>query len=143
MFTYGRLQEALALPSEERPRASSAGSPTTIEAGELTEIEVLSMLTVFVSAGSETTASLLATAVETLARDPELQERLRREPRSHPRRHRVDPARRRARSSSTTATRRTTPSIGGVDIPAGSRVLLMWAAANRPAPGVTPRRRRR
>ena len=95
MFTHGRLQESLALPSDER-QGSSAALADQIDAGELTEIEVLSMLTVFVSAGSETTASLLATAIETLARDPELQERLRQRPGRHPRRDRGDPARGRA-----------------------------------------------
>ena len=79
MFTHGRLQESLALPSDER-HGILGWLADQMDAGELTEIEVLSMLTVFVSAGSETTASLLATAIETLARDPELQERLRQDP---------------------------------------------------------------
>ena len=95
------------------------------------------MLTVFVSAGSETTASLLATAIETLARDPELQERLRHDPARIP-----DAVESMLRDDGPFQFHfRYAPadtSLGGVDIPAGSRVLLMWAAANRPAPGTTP-----
>jgi hypothetical protein len=105
-----------------------------MDAGELTEIEVLSMLTVFVSAGSETTASLLATAIETLARDPELQERLRQDPSGIP-----DAIELMLREDGPFQFHfRYVPndtSLGGTVIPAGSRVLLMWAAANRPAPG--------
>ena len=105
------------------------------EAGEVTMTEVGSMLLVFVTAGSETTASLMATAIETLAEDQELQERLRRDPSGIPDaieiflrengpfqfHYRYVPA---------------DTMIGGVAIPAESCVMLMWAAANRPAPGV-------
>jgi cytochrome P450 len=132
LFTHGRLQEALARPEAERTGILGvlAGA---LERGELTETEVLSMLTVFVSAGSETTASLLSTAIETLARDPGRQRRLRAEPALIPDfvedvlrtdgpfqfHYRYPPA---------------DTELGGVAIPAGSRVLLMWAAANRPTP---------
>lgn len=133
MFSHGRLQESLALPSEERS-GILGWLADRIDAGELTEVEVLSMLTVFVSAGSETTASLLATAIETLGRDPELQERLRRDPEGIP-----DAIEVMLRENGPFQFHyRYTPadtSLGGVDIPAQSRVLLMWAAADRPAPG--------
>ena len=133
MFTHGRLQESLALPVEER-RGILGWLAGQMDSGELTEIEVLSMLTVFVSAGSETTASLLATAIETLARDPELQERLRQDPSGIP-----DAIELMLREDGPFQFHfRYVPndtSLGGTVIPAGSRVLLMWAAANRPAPG--------
>ncbi|MCX6511160.1 MAG: cytochrome P450 [Actinobacteria bacterium] len=103
------------------------------EAGEVTMTEVGSMLLVFVTAGSETTASLMATAIETLAEDQELQDRLRRDPSGIP-------------DAIETFLREDGPfqfhyryvpadtMIGGVAIPAESCVMLMWAAANRPAP---------
>lgn len=132
LFTHGRLQEALALSMGTRPGLVGTLADL-VETGELTEIEVLSMLTVFVSAGSETTASLLATAFETLARDPKLQERLRRDPSTVP-----DAVETILRDDGPFQFHyRYTPAattIGGVDVPAHSRVLLMWAAANRPAP---------
>jgi len=83
VFAKGRLDEALDRPPAERPGLLGVFA-TQIEAGELTEDEVVSMLTVFVTAGSETTASLIATAIETLARDPELQDRLRSRPENIP-----------------------------------------------------------
>jgi cytochrome P450 len=105
-----------------------------IESGEVSAGEVVDMLVVLVSAGSETTASLIATTIATLAQDPELQQRLRAHPEELPAalerilradgpfqfHYRYVPA---------------DTELGGVHIPAQSRVLLMWAAANRPAPG--------
>ena len=92
------------------------------------------MMLVLVSAGSETTASLLASAAEKLARDPELQEHLR-----------GNPARIPAAIEDVLRTNgpfqfhyRATPhdtALGRTPIPANSRVLLIWAAANRPSPG--------
>jgi len=105
------------------------------EAGEVTMTEVGSMLLVFVTAGSETTASLMATAIETLAEDQELQERLRRDPSGIP-----DAIEMFLRENGPFQFHyRYVPAdtmIGGVAIPAESCVMLMWAAANRPAPGV-------
>jgi len=135
VFAKGRLDEALDRPPAERPGLLGVFA-TQIEAGELTEDEVVSMLTVFVTAGSETTASLIATAIETLARDPELQDRLRSRPESIPNaledilrfsgpfqfHYRYAPA---------------ATTLEGTDIPPHSRVLLMWAAANRPVPSAS------
>jgi cytochrome P450 len=104
------------------------------EAGEVTVTEVGSMLLMFVIAGSETTASLMATAIETLAKDQELQERLRRDPSGIP-----DAIEMFLRANGPAQFHyRYVPAdtmIGGVAIPAESCVMLMWAAANRPAPG--------
>lgn len=105
-----------------------------IRAGEVTAAEARDMLVVLVSAGSETTASLLATTIATLAGDPSLQRHLREHPDEIPAvlerilrddgpfqfHYRHVPA---------------DTELGGTHIPAGSRVLLMWAAANRPGPG--------
>jgi cytochrome P450 len=133
VFAAGRLDEALDLPPAERSGLLGVFAGL-IETGELTRDEVVSMLTVFVTAGSETTASLIAIAIETLALDAELQDRLRARPEDIPGaledilrasgpfqfHYRYAPA---------------DTTLGSTEIPARSRVLLMWAAANRPEPG--------
>ena len=104
-----------------------------IEAGAVGPDEVRNMLVVLISAGSETTSSLLATAVETLARTPELQAHLRssrdRIPGAIEDFLRDDGPFQFHYRWTTTDT-----ALGGMHIPARSRVLLLWAAANRPAP---------
>ncbi len=132
VYVQRQLDAALGRPSEERAGllAVFAGG---IESGTVQADEARDMLLVLVSAGSETTASLLATAVAILATDPELQEHLRR-----------DPARIPGAIEDILRTNgpfqfhyRATPhdaTLGGTPIPANSRVLLMWAAANRPSP---------
>ena len=104
-----------------------------VESGTVTADEARDILLVLVSAGSETTASLLATAVETLAREPELQHRLRNEPERIP--GAIEDILR--TDGPFQFHYRATPHdtlLGGTPIPAHSRVLLMWAAANRPSP---------
>jgi cytochrome P450 len=133
LMAYIERQVAAAVeaPAEERSGLLAVFAEG-IEAGTIDAGEARDMLLVLVSAGSETTASLLATAVATLARDPELQELLRREPNRIP--EAIEDILRadgpfqfhyRATPHDTT--------LGGVAIPANSRVLLMWAAANRPS----------
>ncbi|MBU6330656.1 MAG: cytochrome P450 [Acidobacteria bacterium] len=90
----------------------------------------LVMMHTLLSAGGESTTSLLGNAVHLLATRPDLQRSVRREPDllepfieetlrlESPFRHHLRHAPR--------ATQ-----LGGVDIPAGSTVLLLWAAANR------------
>jgi cytochrome P450 len=97
--------------------------------GGLTFEEAIGVLIQLVGAGTETTTSLIGIAVRRLADDQELQEHLRRHPEAIPtfleEALRVEgPFRFHYR-----ATRHDT-SLGGVAIPAGARVLLMWAAAN-------------
>lgn len=98
-------------------------------AGELTIDDGLGMLVQLLGAGTETTTSLIGRAVMHLAGDGERQARLRVHPEELVRfieeMLRLDgPFRFHYRS-----TPRDTE-LGGVAIPAGSRVLLMWAAAN-------------
>ncbi len=128
---HQRMDEMLARAPQDR-RGMLGVFADQLDAGEVTRDEVSAMLTVFVTAGSETTASLMATCIETLARNRQLQSRLRAEPALIPNaiehilrdngpfqfHYRYTPA---------------DTSIGGVAIPVHSRVLLMWAAANRPA----------
>jgi cytochrome P450 len=98
--------------------------------GILTASEGAGILTILLSAGGESTTSLLGNAVRLLAEDPELQEHLRQNldlvavfveealRLESPFRYMM----------------RTVPagtSLGGVEIPAGATVLLLWAAGNR------------
>jgi cytochrome P450 family 144 len=101
-----------------------------LDAGILQMGEVTTILHTLLSAGGESTTSLLGNAVRMLAENPALQQQLRAQPEL------VDifveealrlesPFRQMLRS----VPRDTT--LGGVDIPAGSTVLLMFAAGNR------------
>ena len=129
---HQRMDEMLERASEDRVGMLGVFADQ-LDAGEVSRDEVSSMLTVFVTAGSETTASLMATCIETLARDPQLQDRLRAQPELI-----SNVIERILRDSGPFQFHyRYTPAdteLGGVVIPAHSRVLLMWAAANRPAP---------
>jgi cytochrome P450 family 144 len=109
-----------------------------LDAGILQMGEVTTILHTLLSAGGESTTSLLGNAVRMLAENPALQQQLRAQPEL------VDlfveevlrlesPFRQMLRS----VPRDTT--LGGVDIPADSTVLLMFAAGNRdPAQFVNP-----
>jgi cytochrome P450 len=103
---------------------------SAIAAGELAEIEGVVIMHTLLSAGGESTTSLLGNAVHILANDPDLQDTLRAHPElltpfveevlrlESPFRYHM----------------RHTPhdtELGGVEIPAGSTVLLLWGAANR------------
>ena len=104
-----------------------------VESGTITADEARDILLVLVSAGSETTASLLGTTVETLAREPDLQHRLRKAPECIP--GAIEDILR--TDGPFQFHYRATPHdtlLGGTPIPAHSRVLLMWAAADRPSP---------
>jgi cytochrome P450 len=123
--------------AQERPADERVGLMGVlvdgIDTGEITRDEAQNLLVLLVNAGTETTSSLLATAVRTLARAPELQDALR-----------ADPAR--IADAIEDFLRQEGPfqfhyrwtpadtAIGGTPIPANSRVLLMWAAADRPSP---------
>jgi cytochrome P450 family 144 len=100
-----------------------------VDAGALTFEECVGVLVQILSAGSETTTSLIAQAVRTLAGDRELQDRLRTSPglvaAFLEEVLRTDGPFRFHYRTTTHATE-----LGGVAIPAGARLLLMWAAAN-------------
>lgn len=99
-------------------------------AGELADLTALNMMATLFSAGGESTASLIGSAAYILATRPDIQRRVRMSPdllaafleevlryeppfRGHYR-HVVNDT-----------------SLAGVDIAAGSRLLLLWGAANR------------
>jgi cytochrome P450 len=100
------------------------------ESGELTDLEAFATLFLLLTAGGESTTSLTGTGARILAEQPDLQDRLRREP------HlvaafveeacRIDsPFRGHYRHVVRDA------ELGGRHIPAGSTLVLAWPAANR------------
>ena len=98
-------------------------------AGEITIEDGLGMLVQLLGAGTDTTTSLIGRVALQLARDPGLQERVREDldlvPALLEETLRFDgPFRFHYRSVVRDA------ELGGVHIPAGSRLLLMWGAAN-------------
>lgn len=101
-----------------------------VAAGQLDDLEALGILMLVVSAGTESTTSLLGTGVRLLADDQDMQQRVRSDPSLIPtfveESCRVDPP---FRGHYRRATRDT--ALNGVQIPAGSRIILVWPAANR------------
>lgn len=99
-------------------------------AGDLDDLAAQLILVSLFSAGGESTASLLGTAVAILATDGSLQRRLRQEPDLMAvfieETLRLEPP---FRAHYRHVLRDTT--IAGVDVPRDSRVLLLWGAANR------------
>jgi len=96
----------------------------------LTEVQAVSIVTTLLSAGGETTTSLLGNAVRILAEDGDLQDHLRRNPdQIVPFCEEVlrleSPFRHMMRSVHHDTV------LGGVAIPCGSTVLLLWGSANR------------
>jgi cytochrome P450 family 144 len=103
---------------------------TACQSGELGRLAAQLMVVTLFGAGGESTASLLGTAAWILADRPDIQRQLREKPdllgcfieetlRYEP------PFRGHYRHVVTDTT------LGGVDLPAGSRLLLLWGAANR------------
>jgi cytochrome P450 len=102
-------------------------------AGEhLSEVQANVILHTLLSAGGESTTSLLGNSVRILAEQPDLQDHLRRNPEQIA--TFVEEALR--LESPFRYLMRTVPSgttLGSVDLPAGATVLLLWGAANRDA----------
>lgn len=98
--------------------------------GDMDDIEAIGTLMLIVSAGTESTTSLLGTAAHILASRSDLQQQLRADPdlieTFVEEVVRIDPP---FRGHYRRVTRDTT--LHGVDIPAGARVILVWPAANR------------
>lgn len=99
-------------------------------AGQLGEITALNIMATLFAAGGESTASLIGSAAHMLASHPDLQSQVRENPdllgnfleevlRFEP------PFREHYRTVVNDTT------LGGVDLPAGDRLLLLWGAANR------------
>jgi cytochrome P450 len=122
----GQLARAMQQPGDDLLGAVARG----VEAGALSEYEANGILLTLLSAGGESTTSLLGNAVRFLAEDKDLQRHLRQHPELIPTFAeevlRLEPPFRYHMRSSAHDT-----SLGGVDIPAESTVLLLWGAANR------------
>jgi cytochrome P450 len=130
-WTDEQLDQAISNAGRGAPADSVLGAAAAAVAdGALTHEQAAFTLMVLVGAGAETTTSLVGIAIDLLANDPDLQQRLRSNPsevgsfveevlryeapfRYHPR----------------TVARETT--LGGVEMPDGALVLLLWASANR------------
>jgi cytochrome P450 len=129
-FTEAQLESARGRSANDR--AGLLGVLVdAIEAGVLDDDEARNLVVLLFNSGPETTSSLIANTIETLARDAELQGELRRYP------ERISaaledvlrddgPFQFHYRWSTTDL------DLGGTRIPANSRVLLMWAAGSRP-----------
>lgn len=122
-YLRGRLHDAA-------PGSVTADVAGAFAEGALDEREAVSLLLQLVIAGSESTASLLGSAVRMLAEDPARQDDLR----AHPERIPVlleevlrleSPFRGHFRVTTQDT------ALGAVSIPKGARVMLMWGAANR------------
>jgi cytochrome P450 len=117
--------------SDRRDLATLIGvCAQAVEDGELDDAEAFGILFLLVAAGGESTTSLTGTGVQILAERPDLQERLRNEPRLIPafveEACRIDPPFRGHYRHVVVDTE-----LGGVHIPEGSTVVLSWTAANR------------
>jgi cytochrome P450 family 144 len=122
----GQLAAAVPEPGDDLLGAVARG----VDGGVFGDFEAITILHTLLSAGGETTTSLIGNAVGLLAEDQELQEHLRRSPERIPRfveevLRLESPFRYQMRS----VPRDTT--LGGVGIPAGATVLLLFGAANR------------
>ena len=113
------------------PRDNLLGALATARgAGDIDEITAQLMMVILFAAGGESTASLLGNAMWMLTTRPDIQQQVRENPdllgpfieetlRYEP------PFRGHYRHVVTDTT------LGGTDLPAGSRLLLLWGAANR------------
>ncbi|MEX2556210.1 MAG: cytochrome P450 [Actinomycetota bacterium] len=121
------LRDRLAAPE---PGSVTAEIADAVERDDLNEREGVSLLLQLVIAGSESTASLIGSATLMLAEDPALQKQLREAPERIP--VFIEEALRLEspfRGHFRITTQET--SIGGVTLPKGARVMLMWGSANR------------
>jgi len=133
VYAQEQMDATIERPPEER-LGLLAALVDAIDTGIVSYDEVRNLLVLFINAGSETTSSLIATAVKTLGQRPDLQEHLRSNPKQIPDAiedflREDGPFQFHYRWTTTDAT------LGDQRIPAHSRVLLMWAAANRPSTG--------
>jgi len=125
-----QLQRALAAPEDRPVPGVIAHLARGVKQGAISEHDGVSILVVLAGAGGESTSSLTGSAVRILAEQPELQDELR----AHPQliSNFVEEAVRLESSfrGHYRVARRDTV-LGGVDLRKGTRIMLLWAAANR------------
>jgi cytochrome P450 family 144 len=121
-----QLSTAVKEPSDDLLGAVARG----VDAGVFGDVEANVILHTLLSAGGESTTSLLGNAARILAEHQELQQHLRQNPEQIPtfveEALRLEPP---FRYHMRSVPKDTT--LGGVDIPADATVLLLWGAANR------------
>jgi len=122
-----RIEERRATPRDD---LISDVVHATLDGGPLEDHEMLGMFTQFLVAGNETTTKLIASGVRLLLDRPELATSLRRAPAALAgfveEVLRVEPPVQGLYRTATTDT-----DLGGVAIPAGAHLLLLYAAGNR------------
>lgn len=125
-FLVDQLEASISAPGDGILGAVARG----IRRGVINRHEALQTLGILLSAGGETTTSLIGNAIRILAEQPALQSDLRREPRLVPAfLEEVLRLESPFRFHQRLATQDT--ELGGVPIPTRSLVMLMWGAANR------------
>jgi len=123
-----QLSATMSEPSHDLLGAVAEG----VKSQAFSDVEAVVILHTLLSAGGESTTSLIGNAVRILAEDREIQSQLRENPELMPmfveEALRLEPPfryhMRYVRNDTT---------LGGVEIPAGATVLLLWGAANRDA----------
>ena len=122
----GQLSAAMSEPTHDLLGAVAQG----VNSQTLSEVEANVILHTLLSAGGESTTSLLGNAVRMLAEHQDLQTQLRENPEMIPvfveEALRLEPPFRYHMRFVPNDTE-----LGGVEIPAGATVLLLWGAANR------------
>lgn len=121
------LRDGLAAPSAGSVTAEIADA---VARGDFSQREGVSLMLQLVIAGSESTASLMGSAVHMLASDQGLQDELR----AHPERIGVfieEALRLESPFRGHFRVAREDTVLGGVELPKGARVMLMWGAGNR------------
>jgi cytochrome P450 len=125
-WVSGQLSAAMSVPRHDLLGAVAQGVKTQT----LSEVEANVVLHTLLSAGGESTTSLLGNAVRMLAEHQDLQAQLRENPEMIPmfveEALRLEPPFRYHMRFVPDGTE-----LGGVEIPAGATVLLLWGAANR------------
>lgn len=125
-----RVELALAAPVDRPAPGVIGGLAQGVHEGLISQADAVAILLVLVGAGGESTSSLTGSAVRLLAEQPELQSELRAEPSLLP--NFIEEVVRLESSfrGHYRAVKRAT-SLAGVELPVGSRLFLLWAAANR------------
>jgi cytochrome P450 len=132
-FLYEAMKDRARAPANDLISELVQHSTTDDDGTEgLSEYEILSMLAQLLAAGNETTTQLLGNAMALFASNPDFQGRMREEPSLIP--AAVEEA---LRVTSPVLglfrTVHTDTKLGGVDIPAGSVVAVMFGSANHDA----------
>jgi cytochrome P450 len=129
-YLHEQLARALDDPQRAPDTDVLGALAHAVRSGALDPEHARGVLVVLVGAASESTAGLLGSAVRLLATRPDLQRELRAQPGLIPafveEVMRLEPPFKGHYRVVRRATR-----LGGVDLPAGGRLMLMWAAANR------------